>query len=51
MLLKNRFLLLYLFSNVELDLNNTEQSLMILNVKVEMLFEFQNVMNFEISAF
>ena len=46
--LKTWFLLLHLLSNVELDFilfswfRNTNQSPEILNLKVEMLFEFQN---------
>ena len=48
MLVKTWFLLLYLFSNVKLDFNlftwfhNTKQSPEIPNLKVEMLFKFQN---------
>ena len=50
-------LLLYLFSSVEWDLilfswlYNTKQSPEILNLKIEMLLEFHNVMNMEIIAF
>ena len=57
MLFKTRFLLLELLSNVELDFilfiwfDNTKQLLEIQNLKVQMLFEFQNVMNIEIIEF
>ena len=57
MLFKTRFLLLELLSNVELDFilfiwfDNTKQLLEIQNLKVQMSFEFQNVMNIEIIEF
>ena len=57
MLFKTRFLLFELLSNVELDFilfiwfDNTKQLLEIQNLKVQMSFEFQNVMNIEIIEF
>ena len=57
MLLKTWFLLFYLFNNIILDFilfscfHNAKQSLEILNLKVEMLFEFQNAMNIAIIGF
>ena len=51
MLIKTWFLLLYLFSIVELDFilfswfHDTKQLPEILNLKIEMLFGFQNAMN------
>ena len=50
MLLKTWFLLLYLFSNVELDFICFIQ-LRNLKIKIEMLLEFQNAMNVEIIGF
>ena len=57
MLIKTWFLLLYFFSNVKLDFilfswfQNTKQSADILNLKIEMLQKFQNVMYTEIIGF
>ena len=54
MCLKTWFLLLYLFSNVKLEFilfswfHNTKQSPAIINLKVEMLSEFENAINIEI---
>ena len=52
MLLKTWFLLLYLFSNIELEViyfirlvSNTKQAPDILNFKMETLSEFHNSMN------
>ena len=57
MLIKTCFLLLYLFSNIELDFilfswfHNSKQLPEILNTKVETLFWFQNGMNIEVNGF
>ena len=51
MLLKTWFLRFYLLGNIDLDFilfigfHNIKQSPEILNIKVEMLFEFQYTMN------
>ena len=54
MLLKNSFLLPHLFCNVEFEFRwfyNTEQSSGILILKIEMVLEFQNKTNIEITRF
>ena len=54
MLLKNSFLLLHLFCNIEFEFNwfhNTDQSAEILILKIEMQPEFQNKTNVEIIGF